>query len=167
MSNPNYFGITKEEINQIFELYFSRKLDEDIENVKSLGGTEAFSKKLKTNLSEGLDNYNNSDLDLRVKEFDDNKREFEEMPHFCSFVWDALGDTVLIILIISAIVQIAIGASPLSENPRKDWIDGLAIVFAIIVVVATTSITNYSKEKKFKEMTKTSIQMNAKVVWDH
>ena len=164
MSNPNYFGITKEEINQIFELYFSRKLDEDIENVKSLGGTEAFSKKLKTNLSEGLDNYNNSDLDLRVKEFDDNKREFEEMPHFCSFVWDALGDTVLIILIISAIVQIAIGASPLSENPRKDWIDGLAIVFAIIVVVATTSITNYSKEKKFKEMTKTSIQMNQIIV---
>ena len=94
MSNleSNYFGITKEEINQMLEIYFSKKLDEDIENVKSLGGTEALIKKLKSNKSEGLDVNNISDIESRKNEFDDNLRENEEMPHFCSFVWEALQD---------------------------------------------------------------------------
>ena len=95
MSNleSNYFGITKEEINQMLEIYFSKKLDEDIENVKSLGGTEALIKKLKSNKSEGLDGLDEyNDSDSRKNEFDENHRKDEEMPHFCSFVWEALQD---------------------------------------------------------------------------
>jgi len=162
--SKNNFGISKEEIGHILDLYFSKKFDEDIENVKSLGGIDSLAKNVGVNLSDGLNSNNEKDLDARRNYYDDNKRDVEEMPHFCEFVWEALQDTVLIILIVSAIVQIGIGASPLSENPRKDWIDGLAIVFAIVVVVTTTSITNYSKEKKFQEMTATASQLNQIIV---
>jgi magnesium-transporting ATPase (P-type) len=55
------------------------------------------------------------------------------------------------ILIAAAMVQIILGAT-LGEDPSKDWIDGLSIIFAILVVTLVGSITNYQKETKFHEL---------------
>ena len=49
------------------------------------------------------------------------------------------------ILIVAAIVQIVFGAT-LSDDQGKDWIDGLSIIIAIVVVVLVGSITNWQKE---------------------
>ena len=54
------------------------------------------------------------------------------------------------ILVVAAIVQIVLGAT-LSDDPGKDWIDGLSIIIAIVVVVLVGSITNWQKETKFHE----------------
>ena len=59
---------------------------------------------------------------------------------------------MLRILVVCAIFEITIGLSPLTENPGKDAFDGIGIVFAILVIVITTSVTNYNKEKKFKQL---------------
>ena len=55
------------------------------------------------------------------------------------------------ILIVCAIVQIVLGCT-LSDDPSKDWIDGVSIIVAILVVVLVGSITNYQKETKFHEL---------------
>ena len=75
------------------------------------------------------------------------------MPHFCTFVWDALQDLMVRILIVAAIVSIVLGCT-VSDNPKKDWIDGVSIVVAILVVVLVGSITEYQKETKFHELNK-------------
>jgi hypothetical protein len=74
---------------------------------------------------------------------------------------DALGDVVLIILIIAATVSIIIGAT-LSENTQTDWIEGhdalgipdshpgLAILGPVVIVVFVTALNNFQKEKQFK-----------------
>ena len=55
------------------------------------------------------------------------------------------------ILIIAAIVQIVLGCT-LSDDKSKDWIDGVSIIIAVIVVVLVGSVTNWKKENKFHEL---------------
>ena len=55
------------------------------------------------------------------------------------------------ILIVYAVVQIVLGCT-LSKDSSKDWVDGVSIIVAILVVVLVGSITNYQKETKFQEL---------------
>lgn len=148
----NGFSIDKAEIEEIFTTYQQRKTNDEIQYIKSkYGGLEELAKKLKSDLKKGISS-NEDSKKLREQAFDNNLRYREPMPTFWFYVCEALEDTMLRILILCAIFQISFGVSPLSENPKKDWIDGMAIVFAIVVIVITTSVTNYNKEKKFKQL---------------
>ena len=101
---------------------------------------------LKTNTETGLSN-----LEGREEFFGSNKVFVEPVPPFCSYVWEALKDLMVRILIVSAIVSIVLGCT-FSEDPSKDWIDGVSIVIAVLVVVLVGSITDYQKEQKFHEL---------------
>ena len=101
---------------------------------------------LKTNTETGLDS-----LEGREEVFGSNKVFVEPVPHFCSYVWEALKDLMVRILIVAAIVSIVLGCT-FSDDPSKDWIDGVSIVIAVLVVVLVGSITDYQKEQKFHEL---------------
>ncbi len=159
----NYFDIQPLEIKEMFDAYESRNFDEDIVKVGQYGELPGIAHKLKVDVSAGID-HNPSQLANREEQFSNNRKERDEMPSFWSYVWETLQDPFLIVLIISAGFQIGIGASPYSEDPSKDWMDGLGIVFAIVVVVVTSSVTNYNKEKKFQELAEESLQMCKVVV---
>ncbi len=40
------------------------------------------------------------------------------------------------------------------DTPSKDWIDGMAIILAVIIVILVSSINNYIKEIEFREFQK-------------
>ena len=101
---------------------------------------------LKTNTETGLDS-----LDGREEYFGTNKVFVEPVPPFCSYVWEALKDLMVRILIVAAVVSIILGCT-FSDDPSKDWIDGVSIVIAVLVVVLVGSITDYQKEQKFHEL---------------
>jgi hypothetical protein len=130
-----YFPITKPQIDEIFLAYEQRKYDEELLKVQELGGESAIISKLRTNTESGISNKNEKDLDNRVKYFDSNAREVEEVPHCCWFVWEAFGDLMIRILVVAAIVQTALGASPLAHDPSRDWVDGMSIIIAVVLVV--------------------------------
>ncbi len=75
----------------------------------------------------------------------------EPVPPFCAYVCESFEDLMVRILIAAAIVQIVLGAT-LSDDPSKDWVDGLSIVVALLVVILVRSITNWKKEHKFNEL---------------
>jgi magnesium-transporting ATPase (P-type) len=75
---------------------------------------------------------------------------------YCEFVWAALGDIIIITLILCSIVQTTF--QTFGDHRNKDWIDGLAIIFAIVVFVIVDSINNYIKESEFREFQKSLIQ---------
>ena len=146
----NGFNIDKAEIDNIFRIYQQRKTNEEIQYInENHKGLEGLAKELKTNLDTGI---TNNTLELRRQAFDTNLRYREPMPSFWFFVKDAFGDEILQILCVCAIIEISIGLSPFTENPGYDAIDGIGIVFAIAVIVITTAVTNYNKEKKFKQL---------------
>ena len=146
----NGFNIDKAEIDNIFRIYQQRKTNEEIEYINSTHkGLAGLAKKLKTDLTNGV---SNNTLELRRQAFDNNLRYREPMPSFWYFVKDAFGDEILQILCLCAVIEISIGLSPFTENPGYDAFDGIGIVFAICVIVITTAVTNYNKEKKFKQL---------------
>lgn len=59
---------------------------------------------------------------------------------------ESFEDTTLIVLIVSAVVSLVIG---IWEDPRKGWIEGAAILVAVIIVAVVTATNNYSKEVCF------------------
>ena len=131
----NLMGKYKERGNDFLDLkYFSEKPVAEL------------IKDLKTDPENGL-----SSLSGREEAFGSNKVFVEPVPHFCSYVWEALKDLMVRILIVAAIVSIILGCT-FSDDPSKDWIDGVSIVIAVLVVVLVGSITDYQKETKFHEL---------------
>ena len=118
----------------------------DLQAIHDLGGPDAILQKLKTSIDHGIHS-----IDNRENDFGSNKVFVEPVPHFCAYVWEALEDLMIRILIVAAIVQIVLGAT-LSDHPDKDWVDGLSIIVAVLVVVCVGSVTNWKKETKFHEL---------------
>lgn len=52
------------------------------------------------------------------------------------------------------------------ENPQEGWLEGVAILIAISIVVLVTSINNYVKELKFRKLSEESQERNITVIRD-
>jgi len=79
------------------------------------------------------------------------------------FVWMALQDTTLVILIIAAFISLGLSFWHPSEDPdgvsigsedegesTAGWIEGVAILGAVVVVVLVTAFNNWRKERQFR-----------------
>ena len=145
------YGIDIVQIEELMSLYKERGIFfKDLEKIRELGGSDGIMEKLKTELKIGI-----RTIDNRENDFGSNKIFIEPVPPFCSYVCEALDDLMIRILIVAALIQIILGATPLSEDPSKDWIDGFSIIIAVLVVTIVGSVTNYQKETKFHELNAT------------
>ena len=141
------YGLDIIQIEKLMGSYKERGANyQDLETIKEYGGPEGIMNKLKTDPKNGISSQEN-----RENDFGSNKVFVEPVPPFCSYVCEALEDLMVRILIVAAIVQIILGVT-LGEDPAKDWIDGLSIIIAVLVVTLVGSITNYQKETKFHEL---------------
>ena len=142
----NLFDIDAIELENLMGKYKERGKDyQDLKYFDSKPVSKLLSE-LKTDIEKGI-----TSLEGREEIFGSNKVFTEPVRHFCYFVWDALGDLMVRILIVAAIVSIVLGVA-FSEDKSKDWIDGVSIVVAVLVVVLVGSITDYQKELKFHEL---------------
>jgi P-type Ca2+ transporter type 2B len=158
-----YFGIDRGQIDELVTKYEQRKSDEELLFLaSSLEGDQGVMAALKTNPGSGISEDTN-EIAERVKNFGENKLEEEEMKTCCEFVWEALGDMMLQILIVAAIVQTVLG-STVGDDPSKDWIEGVSIILAVVVVTAVGSITNFQKERKFKQLNDTNSDMTKYII---
>jgi O-antigen/teichoic acid export membrane protein len=60
-----------------------------------------------------------------------------------------LEDTILRILIVSAIISLVIG---MIMHPDHGWIEGTAILSAVVIVVSVGAGNDYVKEKQFRAL---------------
>ncbi|CAN8096931.1 unnamed protein product [Discula destructiva] len=77
-------------------------------------------------------------------------------------MWNAYNDKVLILLTVAAVISLALGlyetfgvSHPPGAPPPIDWVEGVAICVAIIIVVGVGSVNDWQKEKAF-------VKLNAK-----
>ena len=145
--NHYEFDITAVDLENLMGKYKERGNDfKDLKYFEEEKSVNQLIEELKTNTETGLDS-----LEGREEAFGSNKVFVEPVPHFCSYVWEALKDLMVRILIVAAIVSIVLGCT-FSDDPSKDWIDGVSIIIAVLVVVLVGSITDYQKEQKFHEL---------------
>ena len=145
-NKKNNFSIDAVELEHLMGLYKERGEDyKDLIYLEKKSVSQIILE-LKTDPELGIPSN-----DEREEFFGSNKVFVEPVPPFCLYVWEALKDLMVRILIVAAIVSIILGCT-FSEDPSKDWIDGVSIVVAILVVVLVGSITDYNKEQKFHEL---------------
>lgn len=85
-------------------------------------------------------------------------------------IWNAYNDTVLIVLTVAAVISLALGLyetfgaehPPGSPTP-VDWVEGLAICVAIVIVVLVTALNDWQKEQAFARLNAKKEQRDIKV----
>lgn len=95
----------------------------------------------------------------RKRVFGNNKLPERKLKTIWELAWIAFNDKVLILLTIAAIVSLAVGipqslhpADP--DEPGVEWVEGLAILIAIIIVVTVGASNDWQKERQFAKLNK-------------
>ncbi|XP_015173648.1 PREDICTED: plasma membrane calcium-transporting ATPase 2 isoform X5 [Polistes dominula] len=153
---PAQYGITLKQLRELME----HRGREGINKVNSYGGVQDICKKLYTSPSEGLSG-STADIQHRRDTFGSNMIPPKPPKTFLTLVWEALQDVTLIILEIAALVSLGLsfyqpvdeentGSSFEEDEGKYGWIEGLAILISVIVVVIVTAFNDYSKERQFR-----------------
>ncbi|XP_015433532.1 PREDICTED: LOW QUALITY PROTEIN: plasma membrane calcium-transporting ATPase 2 [Dufourea novaeangliae] len=153
---PAQYGVTLKQLRELMEL----RGREGVNKINSYGGVQEICKKLYTSPSEGLSG-SAADIQHRRDTFGSNLIPPKPPKTFLQLVWEALQDITLIILEVAALVSLGLSfyqpaddeeePSLVDEDEAKyGWIEGLAILISVIVVVLVTAFNDYSKERQFR-----------------
>ena len=92
----------------------------------------------------------------RKRVYGDNRLPEKKSLSIWRLFWNAFNDRVLIILTIAAVVSLALGLYEALGQTRQpgegqslDWVEGVAIEVAVVVVVLVTGLNDYRREKQF------------------
>ncbi|RYP10185.1 hypothetical protein DL764_000806 [Monosporascus ibericus] len=106
----------------------------------------------------------------RKRVFRDNRLPEKKGKSFLQLVWITYNDKVLILLSIAAAISLAVGLYQTfgvphdAGEPRIEWIEGVAIIVAIIIVVLVGSLNDWQKERQFAKLNRKKQDRLVKVV---
>ncbi|XP_011298579.1 plasma membrane calcium-transporting ATPase 2 isoform X6 [Fopius arisanus] len=155
---PAQYGITLKQLRELME----HRGREGVAKISGYGGVQEICKKLYTSPSDGLSG-SAADMQHRRDTFGSNMIPPKPPKTFLQLVWEALQDVTLIILEIAALVSLGLSFYHPVDDPsdvadvkihedeaKYGWIEGLAILISVIVVVLVTAFNDYSKERQFR-----------------
>lgn len=128
--------------------------------LRTLGGVDGLGALLHTDLARGLDTQDHSD---RIEIYGTNVLPTRVAKGFFQLCLEAMKDKVLILLTVAAIVSLALGLYETFGQdtmyddegmpmPKVDWVEGVAIIVAVIIVVVVGAANDYSKERQFARL---------------
>ncbi|XP_071741724.1 putative calcium-transporting ATPase 11, plasma membrane-type [Rutidosis leptorrhynchoides] len=120
-----------------------------VKTLRSIDGVNGVAKAVQVSLDEGV---KSTDLSTRQDTYGVNKYTEKPSKSFFMFVWEALHDLTLIILIICSIVSIGVGLA--TEGFPDGIYDGLGILLSILLVVTVTAVSDYKQSLQFKDLDK-------------
>ena len=103
----------------------------------------------------------------RRRIFKDNRLPEKKAKSILQLAWLAYNDKVLILLTVAAVVSLALGIyqSVAKINGESvQWVEGVAIMVAIIIVVTVGALNDWQKERQFVKLNKKKEDRNVKVV---
>lgn len=151
---PAQYQISLKNLREIME----HRGREGVSIINEYGGVHDICKKLYTHPNDGLSG-SKADIEHRRETFGSNTIPPKPPKSFLMLVWEALQDVTLIILEIAAIISLLLSFyqpadddEPIVEEEEEhySWIEGLAILVSVFVVVIVTAFNDYSKEKQFR-----------------
>ncbi|KAJ4419548.1 plasma membrane calcium [Neurospora sp. IMI 360204] len=92
--------------------------------------------------------------------FSDNRLPEKKGKSLLALMWITYNDKVLILLSIAAVVSLAIGLYQTFGQAHKpgeakvEWVEGVAIIVAIVIVVMVGSLNDFQKERQFAKLNK-------------
>lgn len=103
----------------------------------------------------------------RRRIFKDNRLPEKKAKSILQLAWLAYNDKVLILLTAAAVVSLALGiyqAAAQIDGESLQWVEGVAIMVAIILVVAVGALNDWQKERQFVKLNKKKEDRNVKVI---
>ncbi|KAH7021032.1 putative calcium P-type ATPase [Microdochium trichocladiopsis] len=94
----------------------------------------------------------------RIRVYRDNRLPEKKGKSFLQLVWITYNDKVLILLSIAAVISLAVGlyqtfgGEHKAGEPAVEWIEGVAIIAAIVIVVLVGSLNDWQKERQFAKL---------------
>ncbi|XP_071488559.1 plasma membrane calcium-transporting ATPase 4-like [Diadema antillarum] len=144
------FGVTVEELRQLMELRKGEAINEI--NAK-YGDVMGLCSKLKTSATHGINGLQ-FDVQRRRETFGKNLIPPKPPKTFLQLMWEAVQDATLIMLMIAAVISLGLSFLPKSETESGEatanWIEGVAILAAVLIVVLVTAFNDWSKERQFR-----------------
>jgi P-type Ca2+ transporter type 2C len=105
----------------------------------------------------------------RKRIFKDNRLPQKKAKTIWELAWIAYNDKVLILLTVAAVVSLALGIFQ-SVRPKTgetganvEWVEGVAIVVAILIVVVVGAANDWQKERQFVKLNKKKDERFVKV----
>ncbi|RIA84092.1 hypothetical protein C1645_698910 [Glomus cerebriforme] len=105
----------------------------------------------------------------RINIFGTNVLPEKKSKSIFELMWIAMQEKVLILLIIAAIVSLGLGlyedfgTNQAPTQPKIRWVEGVAILIAILIVVLVGSLNDWQKERQFKKLNAKKEDRNVKV----
>ena len=105
----------------------------------------------------------------RKRVFGDNRIPERKSKSFLQLAWIAMHDKVLILLSIAAVVALGLGLYKTFSNTHEpgahvDWVEGVAIIVAICIVVFVGALNDWQKERQFAKLNKQKEDRYVKVI---
>ncbi|KAF7150132.1 hypothetical protein RHSIM_Rhsim02G0030000 [Rhododendron simsii] len=133
-------------------------------NLDQLGkydGVEGLACGLKTNLEKGISG-DGEDVLRRSEAFGSNTYRRPPAKSLWYFVWEALRDPTILILLVCAALSLGFG---IKEHGLKDgWYDGGSIFVAVFLVIAVSALSNFRQNRQFVKLSKVNNNIQVDVV---
>lgn len=130
-----------------------------------MGGPDNLARDLHTDLQAGLSEEDAGAREARIQAYDKNILPEKKAKSLFYLMWLALQDKVLIMLTVAAVISLALGLYETfgqppeydeqgRQLPKVDWVEGVAIMVAIIIVVVVGAGNDWQKELRFVKLNK-------------
>lgn len=91
----------------------------------------------------------------RLRVFGDNRLPERKPAGILMLIWRAYNDKILILLTVAAVISLALGIyETVSGESGVDWVEGVAICVAILIVVTVGAANDWQKERQFVKLNK-------------
>ncbi|CZR42709.1 putative calcium P-type ATPase NCA-3 (Ca2+-transporting ATPase) [Fusarium proliferatum ET1] len=161
----NPFNHSPEVLNQLLD-------PKSLDVLKGLGGLPGLARSLNVDLKAGLsvDELNNQNCP-RIKVFGRNQLPAKKPKSIWRLAWITFQEAVLIMLTVAGTISLALGLYEtfgVSHQPGDptpvDWVEGVAILGAVVIVVVVASHNDWQKEKAFVKLNTKKDDREVKVI---
>ncbi|KAF8591205.1 calcium-translocating P-type ATPase [Ramaria rubella] len=157
-----------------------------LESLRELGGVDGLIKGLGTHIYDGLSEASLGDdthasIEDRKRVYGLNILPARRSKSLLLLMWLAFKDKVLVLLSIAAVVSLALGLfqdfgtppetvqcgddpTQRCNLPQVDWVEGVAIIVAIVIVVVVGSLNDWQKERQFQKLNEKKEDRGVKVI---
>jgi len=135
--------------------------EHELNSLQQLGGVKEVANLLHTDLEKGI-NEVPEEIQRRVNAYGENSYPRKATRNFWVFVWEALQDTTLIILMVCAALSLVFGIK--TEGIKEGWFDGGSIFFAVMLVILVTAISDYRQSLQFQNLNEEKRNIQLQVI---
>ncbi|KFY46430.1 hypothetical protein V495_02459 [Pseudogymnoascus sp. VKM F-4514 (FW-929)] len=106
----------------------------------------------------------------RRRIFGENRLPEKKPKNILQLAWMAYNDRVLILLTIAAVISLAVGLYQTFGQPHEEgeaaveWIEGVAITVAILIVVVVGALNDWQKERQFGKLNRKKQDRTVKLI---